>query len=105
MPGSLEAHLVDIVVAELEGDGEDVLEDCFGFVYFGEGVELMGDFIPDSPLLRVLLQHKEDVDQVLPGCLLEELDELGQMRDGCQFQQVRAVLEDVVEGGEHVLLR
>jgi hypothetical protein len=54
--GCLEAHLADVVVAQLEGDGEDILEDCFSLVDLGEGVELVGDLISDSPLFGVFLE-------------------------------------------------
>lgn len=98
-------HFADVVVAQLQGDGEDVLEDCLGVVDAGELDQLPGDLVPHPPLLGVLLQHQEHVDEVLSGALLEELHELRQVGDSAELQRIGVVFEDGVEGCEHVLLR
>jgi hypothetical protein len=63
--GSRKPDFVDVVVAEFKTDGENVLEDCFRFIYFGESIELVGYLVPDSPLFGVFLKHQKDIYQIL----------------------------------------
>jgi hypothetical protein len=86
--GCLKTNLTDIIIAEFERNRKDILEDCFGLIYLGKSVKLMRYFIPDSPLLRILLKNKKNINQVFSCGLFEKLHKFREMRDGCEFEEV-----------------
>lgn len=67
--------------------------------------KLLGNFQPQPPFLRILLQHHKDIYQILPYCWLEDGNKVREMSYGSNLQHVGMMLEDVIKSRENVLSR
>ena len=91
------------VGAELEEDGDDVLEDDVRLVDLQDLSELPADALPDPPLLLVHLELLEDADKGFPLGLAHDRHDVGDVLDHSQLDLVALVLEEDVDHLEQVL--
>jgi len=80
--------LAHVVIAKFKTDGKNILEYSLGVIYSRENVKLSGYLEPNAPFFGILLEHQEDIYQVLSDVFLEELDKLADMRNCCKFEGI-----------------
>lgn len=95
-------YLADLVVAELERYGKQVLEVSVGVIDLGEVFELVRYQVADSPLLGVLLQNQKYVNQVLLGLGFELGHKLGKVANRAELDAIHLLPQDVIQGGKQV---
>ena len=100
---SLHSDFTNTIVAEFQGNGENVFEDCFRIIDMGKFFQLARYGMPDSPFFWIFLQHQENINQILSSLLLELFNELRQIFNSAEFQIIWRLLEDVIKGWEQRL--
>lgn len=76
LKSSLVSHFADIIVAELETDRKNVLENCLCIVYPGKNMKLSSYLEANSPFFWVFLENQKDVYQVLSDVFFKKFHKL-----------------------------
>ena len=87
----LVSDFADIVIAELQRNGKNVLKDCFLVVEHRQFSELTGYRKADPPLLGVLLKDQKHIDQILACYFVELFHKLRKMGNRIEFNSIRWV--------------